>query len=131
MVWGYPFNNTLITLLAAPADLHRTVGDVGDAELAADDQLHRDGPARAQRAPVPLLVKPVHRLQHLQLENVGGKLQKGNYLEVFEHALEVPEGGVLPEVLLDQLPQRLWFVRVDHIFREELVEANLRRGEDG
>ena len=78
--------------------------------MRTDDQLDGDGPARSKGTPVSLLVEPVHGLEDL---------------EELEHALEVAEHSVLPEVLLDQLPQGLWFVRVDHTLGEELMEANL------
>ena len=73
-------------------------------------QLDRYGPARTKGTPVSLLVEPVHRLKDLK---------------ELEHALEVAEHRVLPEVLLDQLPQGLWLVCVDHTLGEELMEANL------
>ena len=57
--------------------------------MRTDDQLDRNGPARSKGTPVSLLVEPVHGLEDL---------------EELEHALEVAEHRVLPEVLLDQLP---------------------------
>ena len=78
--------------------------------MRADDQLYRNGPARTKGATVSLLVEPVHGLEDL---------------EELEHALQVAEHGVLPEVLLDQLPQWLWFVGVDDTLGEELVEPDL------
>ena len=78
--------------------------------MGTNDQLDRDGPARTKGAPVSLLVEPVHGLENL---------------EELEHALEVAEHSILPEVLLDQLPQGLWFVGVDDTLGEELMEPNL------
>ena len=69
--------------------LDSAIGHIGDSLVRADDQLYRNGPARTKGATVSLLVEPVHRLQDL---------------EELEHALEVAEHRVLPEVLLDQLP---------------------------
>ena len=92
--------------------LNSTVGHVGDALVRPDHQLDGDRPAGAERAAVPLLVEPVHRLEDL---------------EELEHALQVAEHCVLPEVLLDQLPQWLWLVGVDHTLGKELVEANLNK----
>ena len=82
--------------------------------MRTDDQLDGDGPARSKGTPVSLLVEPVHGLEDL---------------EELEHALEVAEHRVLPEVLLDQLPQGLWLVCVDHTLGEELMEANLGRNQ--
>ena len=78
--------------------------------MGTNDQLDRDGPARTKGAPVSLLVEPVHGLEDLK---------------ELEHALEVAEHSILPEVLLDQLPQGLWFVGVDDTLGEELMEPNL------
>ena len=80
--------------------------------MRPDHQLDGDRPAGAERAAVPLLVEPVHGLEDL---------------EELEHALQVAEHCVLPEVLLDQLPQWLWLVGVDHTLGKELVEANLNK----